>query len=63
MRSTNRITTHIFQNTNLTTDSSIIHSTSQRTEVMMIEITATDVDQLQAIHNDLRATGRVHMVL
>ncbi|MFK3999645.1 hypothetical protein ACI2KW_30210, partial [Pseudomonas aeruginosa] len=23
----------------------------------------TDVDQLQAIHNDLRATGRVHMVL
>jgi len=36
MRSTNRITTHIFQNTNLTTDSSIIHSTSQRTEVMMI---------------------------
>lgn len=26
-------------------------------------ITATGVDQLQAIHNDLRATGRVQMVL
>ncbi|UTW06569.1 DUF493 domain-containing protein [Pseudomonas benzenivorans] len=26
-------------------------------------ITATSVDQLQAIHVDLRATGRVHMVL
>ena len=26
-------------------------------------ITATGVDQLQNIHKDLRATGRVHMVL
>ncbi len=26
-------------------------------------ITATGVEQLQAIHIDLRATGRVHMVL
>lgn len=26
-------------------------------------ITATGIDQLQAIHNDLRATGRVQMVL
>ncbi|TWH64581.1 hypothetical protein LX59_02251 [Azomonas agilis] len=26
-------------------------------------ITATGVEQLQAIHLDLRATGRVHMVL
>lgn len=26
-------------------------------------ITATSVEQLQAIHADLRATGRVHMVL
>ncbi len=26
-------------------------------------ITATGVEQLQAIHVDLRATGRVHMVL
>ncbi|WP_263146677.1 DUF493 domain-containing protein [Pseudomonas sp. RIT-PI-AD] len=26
-------------------------------------ITATGVEQLQAIHSDLRATGRVHMVL
>ncbi|TRX74282.1 DUF493 domain-containing protein [Pseudomonas mangiferae] len=26
-------------------------------------ITATGIEQLQAIHSDLRATGRVHMVL
>ena len=26
-------------------------------------ITATSADQLQAIHLDLRATGRVHMVI
>ena len=36
MRSTNGITTHIFQNTNLTTNSSIIHSASQGAEIMMI---------------------------
>lgn len=28
-----------------------------------LEITATGVEQLQAIHMALRATGRVHMVL
>lgn len=30
---------------------------------VQVLITATGVDQLQAIHVDLRATGRVHMVL
>lgn len=30
---------------------------------VQVSITATGVDQLQAIHLDLRATGRVHMVL
>lgn len=30
---------------------------------LQILITATGVDQLQAINTDLRATGRVHMVL
>ncbi|BAU72427.1 DUF493 domain-containing protein [Metapseudomonas furukawaii] len=30
---------------------------------VQVLITATSVDQLQAIHIDLRATGRVHMVL
>ena len=30
---------------------------------VQVHITATGVEQLQAIHNDLRATGRVHMVL
>jgi putative lipoic acid-binding regulatory protein len=30
---------------------------------VQVSITATGVEQLQAIHNDLRATGRVHMVL
>ncbi|MGE8500252.1 MAG: DUF493 domain-containing protein [Pseudomonas sp.] len=30
---------------------------------VQVLITATSVDQLQAIHVDLRATGRVHMVL
>lgn len=30
---------------------------------LRILITATGVDQLQAINTDLRATGRVHMVL
>ena len=36
MRSTDCITAHIFQNTNLTTDSGIIYSTSQRAQVMMV---------------------------
>jgi putative lipoic acid-binding regulatory protein len=30
---------------------------------VQVLITATGVEQLQAIHTDLRATGRVHMVL
>lgn len=30
---------------------------------VQVLITATSVDQLQNIHADLRATGRVHMVL
>ncbi|MBB3102520.1 DUF493 domain-containing protein [Azomonas macrocytogenes] len=30
---------------------------------VQVMITATSVEQLQAIHVDLRATGRVHMVL
>ncbi|MBZ9664585.1 DUF493 domain-containing protein [Pseudomonas chaetocerotis] len=30
---------------------------------VQVLITATGVEQLQAIHVDLRATGRVHMVL
>lgn len=30
---------------------------------VQVSITATGVEQLQAIHIDLRATGRVHMVL
>ncbi|MFC3608641.1 DUF493 domain-containing protein [Stutzerimonas tarimensis] len=30
---------------------------------VQVQITATGVEQLQAIHQDLRATGRVHMVL
>lgn len=30
---------------------------------IQVLITATGVEQLQAIHVDLRATGRVHMVL
>lgn len=30
---------------------------------VQVLITATGIEQLQAIHVDLRATGRVHMVL
>ncbi|MFW8314620.1 DUF493 family protein, partial [Klebsiella pneumoniae] len=30
---------------------------------VQVRITATGTEQLQAIHFDLRATGRVHMVL
>lgn len=30
---------------------------------LRVKITATGVDQLTAIHDDLKATGRVHMVL
>lgn len=38
-------------------------SKSGRYLSVQVLITATGVEQLQAIHNDLRATGRVHMVL
>lgn len=30
---------------------------------VQVRITATSIEQLQAIHIDLKATGRVHMVL
>jgi putative lipoic acid-binding regulatory protein len=30
---------------------------------VQVLITATGIEQLQAIHGDLKATGRVHMVL
>lgn len=30
---------------------------------VQVLITATSIEQLQAIHSDLKATGRVHMVL
>lgn len=38
-------------------------SRNGRYQSAQVLITATGVDQLQAIHVDLRATGRVHMVL
>ncbi|WP_421682537.1 DUF493 domain-containing protein [Stutzerimonas urumqiensis] len=38
-------------------------SRNGRYQSAQVLITATGVEQLQAIHVDLRATGRVHMVL
>lgn len=38
-------------------------SSNGRFLAVQVLITATGVEQLQAIHTDLRATGRVHMVL
>ncbi|WP_137888517.1 DUF493 domain-containing protein [Pseudomonas sp. 2FE] len=38
-------------------------SRNGRYQTVQLLITATGVDQLQAINSDLRATGRVHMVL
>ncbi|HLV18130.1 MAG TPA: DUF493 domain-containing protein [Pseudomonas sp.] len=38
-------------------------SSKGRFMTVQVRITARSVDQLQAIHMDLRATGRVHMVL
>lgn len=38
-------------------------SSAGRFMSVQVLITATSADQLQAIHMDLRATGRVHMVL
>jgi hypothetical protein len=48
-----------FDSTTLT----IRDSKNGRFLAVQVLITATGVDQLQAIHTDLRATGRVHMVL
>jgi putative lipoic acid-binding regulatory protein len=42
---------------------SIRDSKNGRFLSVQVLITATGVEQLQAIHKDLRATGRVHMVL
>lgn len=42
---------------------SIRDSKNGRFLSVQVLITATGVDQLQAIHQDLRATGRVQMVL
>lgn len=42
----------------------VVRNSSQgRFLSVQVLITATGVEQLQAIHIDLRATGRVHMVL
>lgn len=42
----------------------VVRNSSQgRFLSVQVLITATGVEQLQAIHVDLRATGRVHMVL
>ncbi|MCL7461154.1 DUF493 domain-containing protein [Pseudomonas sp. NW5] len=38
-------------------------SSNGRFVSVQLAIVATGVEQLQAIHGDLRATGRVHMVL
>lgn len=45
------------------TSLSVRDSKNGRYLSVQVLITATGVEQLQAIHNDLRATGRVHMVL
>jgi putative lipoic acid-binding regulatory protein len=45
------------------TSLSIRDSKTGRYLSVQVLITATGVDQLQAIHNDLRATGRISMVL
>ena len=46
-------------------DSTLVLRDSSKGRFMSVQvlITATSADQLQAIHVDLRATGRVHMVL
>ena len=45
--------------------STLVMRDSRRGNFLSVQvlITATSVEQLQAIHVDLRATGRVHMVL
>jgi putative lipoic acid-binding regulatory protein len=46
-------------------DSTLVLRDSSKGRFMSVQvlITASSADQLQAIHIDLRATGRVHMVL
>ncbi|AJE16868.1 MULTISPECIES: DUF493 domain-containing protein [Stutzerimonas] len=46
-------------------ESSVVLRDSRNGRFLSVQvlITATGVEQLQAIHTDLRATGRVHMVL
>ncbi|MCF7201154.1 DUF493 domain-containing protein [Pseudomonas oligotrophica] len=46
-------------------ESSVVLRDSRNGRFLSVQvlITATGVEQLQAIHVDLRATGRVHMVL
>lgn len=46
-------------------ESSVVMRDSRNGRFLSLQvlITATGVEQLQAIHVDLRATGRVHMVL
>lgn len=39
------------------------YSSNGKYHSLRMKITAKDIDQLKAIHDDLKATGRVHMVL
>lgn len=39
------------------------YSSNGKYHSLRLAITATGIPQLQAIHDDLKATGRVHMVL
>lgn len=39
------------------------YSSNGKYHSLRMSITATGIPQLQAIHDDLKATGRVHMVL
>lgn len=41
----------------------VMDSKNGRYLSVRIQITATGADQLQALHADLKATGKVHMVL
>jgi len=60
MRSTDRITAHIFQDTNLMTDGGIIYGTSQRTEIMMIAYTfewsSLPIQEKSFVGNDFNST-------
>ncbi|MFN3581340.1 MAG: YbeD family protein [Pseudomonas sp.] len=46
-----------------TTRVEVMDSKNGRFLSVRVEITATGPDQLQALHAELKATGRVHMVL